>query len=142
MLYDLVEPAEDVLLDLHRFIDRFDHQIAVGEIVEVQRRGQPAHRRSGIGRIDPAALDAGFIVLPHHTDAAIERGLFLLDDRHRDSGRKEVHGDPAAHGAGADHPDLGDRDQRRIGRQVVNLRAQLERGLDMRLRAGKGIGHR
>ena len=45
-LGDLVEPAEDLLLDVHLLEHRLDDQVAVGERLEVERRVQQAHRLS------------------------------------------------------------------------------------------------
>jgi hypothetical protein len=62
--------------------------------------------------VELALLDLGLVVLADRGHAAVQRLLLHLEDRHRDAGVEEVHGDAAAHGAGADDGHLGDRAQR------------------------------
>ena len=108
LLDDLVEAREDLLLHVHIFVDRFDHQVAVGKIAEVERRRQQAHRLFDLIGGEAALGGAGFVILADDAGAAIERVLCHFDDRHRNSGRQEVHRNAAAHRAGTEHADLLD----------------------------------
>ena len=86
-----------------------------------QRAGQQAHALLDVLGLELAALGGGLVVLADHAEAAVERVLLRLDDRHRDADVGEVHRDAAAHGAGADDADLLDRDRRGVVRHVRNL---------------------
>ncbi len=121
LLHHLVELGEDLLLDVHALVDRLDHEIAVGEVGVVQRGGQDVHRRLDLLVGHPAALGGVLVILAHRPRAAVERILLHFEDGHRDAGGQEVHRNAAAHGPRADHADLLDRDQRGIGRDIVDL---------------------
>src|SRR3546814_4530690 len=82
-----------------------DLEVAIGERVERECRGERAHRRRHLLGRHPALGGAGLVILAHRRCAAIERLLLHLDDRHRDSRRQEVHRNAAAHRARADHAD-------------------------------------
>ncbi len=120
-LGEAVELAEHLLLDRHVLEHRLDDQVGGGQRVEVERRGQQAHPRLDVGRRHPALGGGVLVILADRRDAAVERLLLRLDDRHRHAGVEEVHRDPAAHRARADDADAGDRQQRRIGVEAVDL---------------------
>src|SRR3546814_16319077 len=73
-----------------------DLEVAIGERVERECRGERAHRRRHLLGRHPALGGAGLVILAHRRCAAIERLLLHLDDRHRDSRRQEVHRNAAA----------------------------------------------
>ena len=77
--------------------------------VVAERALDEAHARVHVLLAEAALLHGGRVVLPHDREAAVERLLAHLDHAHRDAGVGEVHGDAAAHGAGADDHRLGDR---------------------------------
>ena len=119
---DGVELGEDVLLDVHAFEHRLDHQIDIGErVFHRQRAGDQRAAFLDLGRRDAAARGGALIVLADGGQAAVQRLLILLDDHHGDAGVGEVHRDAAAHGAGADDADLLDRDQGGVFRNVRDL---------------------
>ena len=113
---------EDLLLHVHVLEHRLDDEVAVGERVEVERRAEQAHRasrpRSCVSR---PFLARALVILADDAEAAVERLLLHLDDRHRNAGGEEVHRDAAAHRAGADDADLLDRQRRRVVRHVGDL---------------------
>ena len=82
---------------------------------------EQAHALLDLVQREAAALGAALVVAADDLQAAVERVLLHLDDRHRDAGIGEVHRDAAAHGAGADDADLLDRDRRRVVRHVGDL---------------------
>ena len=138
----LVEAAEHVLLHLHALIDRFDHQIGLGQGIEFQRRRQAAHCGFGVRRLHLATLDGVLVVLAHRGHAPVERFLRHFHDGHRDARRQEIHCDSATHRARTDHAHAIDRHQSGIGRDIVDRRGQLAGGVDVFLGAGNGVGHR
>ena len=121
LLHDAVELAEHILLHIHVLEDGLDHEVAIGEILELERRCKKRHPLVDVRSRDSSALRRALVVLAYDPEAAIERLLLHLDDRHRNAGVGEVHRDTAAHRAGADDADLLDRDRRRILRNVRNL---------------------
>ena len=140
-LADGVELGEDLLLDVHLLEHRFDDQVAVGEVLELERGGQRGHCLADLlgGH---AALGGGcLIVLEHHAGAAIKRVLLGLNDDHGDAGREEVHGDTAPHGAGADHPDLLDRARLHGVGDVIDLGGLALGKEEILLRLGLGAAH-
>ena len=118
---DAVELAEHVLLHIHVLEDRFDDEIAIREILELERAFEERHALLDVVHRETAALCAALVVLANDVEAAIERILLRLDDRHGDADIGEVHGNAAAHRAGADDADLPDRDDRRVFRHIGNL---------------------
>ena len=137
-LGDRIEPFEHALLQLHVLEHRFDHQVGVGQRAEVERRRKPAHPLLDLGHRQAALFGGVLVVAAHDRDAAVERLLRGLDDGDRDAGGEEIHGDAAAHGAGADHADLGDLPGRLVGRDVGDLRRLPLGEKDVALRLGLG----
>ena len=66
-------------------------------------RGRAAAGAGIVGHGQAAALGGVFVVLADRSQAAVERLLFRLHDRDGHADVQEVHGDAAAHRAGADH---------------------------------------
>ena len=120
-LGDLVELAEQFLLDRHVLEHGLDDQVAVGQRRQVQRGRQRGHALFHVV-LRHAALGGGvLVVLADRRGAAVERGLLRFDHGHRDALVEEVHRDAAAHGAGADHAHLLHRPRGRAFGQAVDL---------------------
>ena len=66
----------------------------------------------------PALLERPLVVLADHAEPLVERRLAGLEHRDRYAGIGEIHGDAAAHGAGADDRHRFDRPRRRSGRNI------------------------
>ena len=138
---DGVELAEHLFLDVHILVDRLDHEVAILEVVEAERRGQQAHHRLDlVGRV-PALLGRRLVILADRRDAAIERVLRGLDDRDRDTGLEEVHRNPAAHRARADDADLLDVALLRVLGDIVDLGGLAFGEEQVALRGGLGPHH-
>ncbi|MCY1534950.1 hypothetical protein D9M68_703350 [compost metagenome] len=90
-----------------------------------------------------AALDADLVVLADLRQTAVQGLALELQECYRDAGVGEVHGDTAAHGAGAYHRDLTDRSQCGVGGDARDLQRlafgeeQVAQG--RRLRRGQGL---
>ncbi|MNM80049.1 hypothetical protein D3C81_919990 [compost metagenome] len=122
-----VEGAEHLLLDFQFLEDRLDHQVGVGQVGVIEGAGEQVHALANLLGAQLAALQAARVVLVDPFQPAIQGIALAFQDGHRDAGVEEVHGDAAAHGAGADHRDLPDR-------------AQLGGGVDTRHLAGLALG--
>ena len=86
-LGDRVEPLEHALLELHVLEHRFDHEVGVGERIEVERGREPAHPLLDLGHASGGPSWRGrLVVAAHDRDAAVERLLRGLDDRDRNAG--------------------------------------------------------
>ena len=120
-LGDLVELAENVLLDVHVLEHRLDDEVGVLQVVKAERRGEAAHARFDFLHREAALLGAVLVILADDGDAAVERLLLHFNDRHRNADAEEVHRDAAAHGAGADDADRFDRQRLHVRRQAVDL---------------------
>ena len=107
-LADAVELREDLLLHLHQFEHRLDHEIAIGQIIERKARRDQRHAFFDILHGKPPAFGGVLVVLADGGEPAIKRILLRLDDGDGDAGIEEVHRNAAAHGPGADHADAGD----------------------------------
>ncbi|MNZ72476.1 hypothetical protein D3C78_908550 [compost metagenome] len=114
-LAHLVEGAEHLLLDRQVLEHGLDHQVGVGQVGVVEGALQQFHALLQLRFGQLAALDADLVVLADLRQAAIQRLGLLLQQLHRNADVGEVHGDAAAHGAGADHRDLADRAERGSG---------------------------
>src|SRR5690606_1714226 len=118
-LADLVQPGEDLLLELHILEHRLNHQVDLLEVVVGQRRPDQAHALLDLLHGDATALGGVLVVAAHHGQTTIQGFLADIHDVDRDASIGEVHGDAAAHGAGAD-------DRRRLdltpGRILVDPR--------------------
>ena len=105
-----------------------------GGIVERRRDERGALRR--VVGLQLALGHRAFVVLADAGDAAIERFLLRLEQRHGNAGVREIHGDAAAHGAGADDRDRGNLALRRLVGEARDLgrRALGEERMTQRLR--------
>ena len=123
-LGDFVELLEDLLLERHVLEHGLDDEVGLAEVRHLQRRrelGDPV-RRLRLG--DAPALGIGRERILDAVDAAVERILRGLDDRHGEAAVEEGEADAGAHGAGAQDADGLDVAQLGIGadaRQVGGL---------------------
>src|SRR3546814_10523999 len=72
-LGDLVELAGNLLLDVHIFIDRLDDEVAVGERVQFERRGDETHHLVDLLGLEPALPGARVVILSHDAQSAVAR---------------------------------------------------------------------
>jgi len=93
----------------------FDHDVGVGDPVEIGGTGDAGEPCVGFVRGEAAARRCAVVMLGHRVEAARERFAIGLDDGHGHAGIGEAHGDAAAHGAGADHRCPRDVARLRIG---------------------------
>ena len=107
-LGDRVELLKHLAFDLHVFEHRLDDQIAVREGGQIRIGREQRHCALDLFAREPPLRRRRLVILPNHADAARERFRVQIDQPHRNADRQEVHGDAAAHGACADHADLGD----------------------------------
>ncbi len=117
-LADRVELAEDLLLDRHQLEHGLDDEVAILQVAELQRAGQKPHPLLDVLLAHAAFLGRRLVVLADGLEAALQRLGLGLDHRHRQAGVEEVHGDAAAHRAGADDADALHRQGLRILRHV------------------------
>ncbi len=99
----------------------FDDEIAIGNIIQRQRRRQQPHALVDLLGGHPTALGAALVVAPHDAETTVERFLARLDDGHRCSGVEEVHRDTATHRPSPDNADLVNRNLRRVLGNIGNL---------------------
>ena len=140
-LGDLVQTPKNILLDRHILEHGFDDQVAIGQILHIQRRGEAAHAGFHLLHAETALLGAVLVILADHANAAIERLLLHLDDGDGDADRQEVHRNTAAHGAGADHADLLHRERLHVRREPIDLGGGAFGEEDMALGGGLQPGH-
>ena len=117
----LVQLGEDVFLHVHALKHRLDDQVTIAQILHLQRAGKQRHALLHIFRRQAALGGGGVVILPHHAKPLIQRLLFHFHDGDGDAGIDKIHRDAAAHGAGADHANLLDRQGRRIIRHIGNF---------------------
>ena len=127
-LQNSVKVSEYLLLQRHVFEHSFDHQIAIGQGLHLHGASEATHAFGDFALRKTAIVGAALIVDANHFQAAIKRLRLLLQDQDRNAGRREVHGDAAAHRARADHTDFCDFAPRRIGWNIRD-----EPGLSPRL---------
>ncbi len=120
-LGDLVELGEDAFLHFHGLEHRLDDDVGVLEVVVGQRRRDQRHALVDVLGLHAAALGGVLVVGADRLEPAIQRLLLHLEKRHGNAGIGEVHGDAAAHGAGADDARRLDLALRRVGRHVEHL---------------------
>ena len=105
---DPVELGEELALRLELLDDRLDHEVAVGERLELGRRRQPRNGRVAIGLLELALLDLAREEVPDPAGRRLaELGRHLAADRVVAGLDRELR-DAAAHGAEADHADRAD----------------------------------
>jgi hypothetical protein len=88
--------------------------------------------------LELALLDLGFVVLADGGHAAVQRFLLHLQHGDGDAGVQEVHGDAAAHGAGADHAHLLDG-ARRAPRGTSGILLAARSAKDVAQRRDSGV---
>ena len=136
-LADAVQAAKDVLLHVHVLEHGLDHQVHVGEVLQVERAAQQRHALLDGLRRQAALLGGVLVVGADGLEATVQGFLAGLDDVHRNAHVQEVHGDACAHGAGTDHAHRLHRQHGRVlgqarhvpglarGEEVVALRGRL-----------------
>ena len=105
---DPVELGEELPLRLELLDDRLDHEVAVGEVVELGRQRQPPDRRVARALLQLPLLDLA-------REEVRDPAARLLGQLERDLAADGVHArldaelrDPGAHRAQPDDPDLSD----------------------------------
>ena len=121
-LRHLVQLAEDLLLERHAFEDGFDDHVDFAEAVVGERGADASHPLVHLFLRKAAFLHRVRVVLANGSEAAVERCLIGFLEKYRDSRIRENHGDAAAHGAGANHSGLVDRNLYDVFRDAGNLR--------------------
>ena len=119
---DLVQLAEDLLLQRHSFEDRLYHHVDAVEAVVGQRRRDASHTLIHLFLAEAALLHGIRVVLFDGGESAIERGLIGLLEQHRNARIGEHHRNAAAHRARAHNCRLVDRNLRDVLRNTGNLR--------------------
>ena len=137
--HNFVELFEDFFLDRDALEHRFDHDIAVFNVVVAGDRLDQRETSVHLGFAEAAALDAGFVIGADAGEAAVERLLACLEQFHRESELGKAHRDAAAHRAGADDRRGLDRAQWRVARDVGEPRhlALGEKGVAQGARLGR-----
>ena len=97
-----IQLREYLLLDGHRLEHGLDDEVGVGKVREFQRGLQQAHALLHLFAGELALGSGGFVVAPNNTNAAVQGFVLHFEQRHRNAGVQEVHGDAATHGAGTD----------------------------------------
>ena len=120
-LHDAVEFFEDFFLDAHLFKHRFNHHVCSFQVVVAQRGAQQAHALLVLVLLELAFFDLRFVVLADGGDAAVQRVLLHLQHLDGKAGVKKIHGNAAAHGAGANDGNRLDAALRRVGGHVGDL---------------------
>ena len=110
-LADFAQLAADLLLQAEILEHRLDHQIAITKVGMGQTALKQSHALGHLvgGHFAPGG--AGLVIAPHDAQPAVQRLGADLHQAHGDPGIGEVHGDAAAHGAGADDANLSDMSQ-------------------------------
>ena len=116
-----VNLSENVLLELQLLVRRFDHEVGIGDVLEVQRRRDTRQPLLDLALARATACGRRLPVLAHHTETSLEVLRVLLDQRHGDTGIRQYHAYAASHGACANYCRAADVDHGRIGRQAGNL---------------------
>ena len=115
--HDLVELAEDRLLDLERLHDGLDHEVGVGEVLHLGGERDPAEQLGLLGLGDLAALHRAAGGVLEVLAAALEALVVLLDADDGEAVAGEDLGDAGTHGAEADDADGAEGARgRRLGR--------------------------
>src|SRR5690606_16191399 len=122
LLTDPVEFGENLFLHIHIFEDRLDNDIGIANILKIGRACKERHIAVHLLLREAALGDRRRIILADDIDTAVKRLLRRLDDGHRNAGLQEIHGNAAAHGAGADDARGFDVDKRGIRRDIGDFR--------------------
>src|SRR5439155_4895408 len=129
-----IEPTKDIPFYRHILEHGLDDEIGSRKVFDRKTRRQQRHGALDVRLREAPAAHGAFVVAADRGDTAVERCLVALDDRHGDAYRQEVHGDAAAHRAGAEDADAADRDERRVRRDIVDISRSAFRLENMRLR--------
>ena len=112
---DAVEVGDHRLLDVEPLENRLDHDVAVGEIVDLGGRRDAGERRVLVGGRDLAARGEPLEALLDRPHAAADRRFADVLKPHRIARRREGLRDPRPHRPGAHHADFLDAfDHRRL----------------------------
>ena len=117
-----IQLAEHLFLDVHAFVDRFDNQIAVGQIIQRQRWRQQGHHAFHLLLREASLGSAVFIIFADNTNTAVQIFLHHFDNGYGDALGQEVHRNAAAHGACTNDADFLDVAQWNVFRKPVNFR--------------------
>ena len=145
----LVDPREQLLLDVEPLDDRFHDPVGLGDAIEIGVEAAGGDELVGVGRELRIGLQLARLLesLPREVGGQVEQ-------QRRDAGVGAVQRDLRAHRAGAEHGDRVDRDHRfdavdeqidhRIGlrRQSVLAPAQHPVGRHLVERAEEDLGRR
>ena len=136
-LHRRIEGLEDGFLDLHVLEDRLDHDVGLRQVCVSHGGFDQRHALLDLFLRHAAFFRSVFVVAADGGHAAIECFLLHFEQDHRDAGVDEVHGDAAAHRAGADDCGRFDRTLGGVVWHIRNLarRALREKGMPQRLGA-------
>ena len=119
---DGVQLAKYLFLDVHALVDRFDNQIAVGQIIQRQRWCQQGHHAFHLLLREASLGSAVFIIFADNANTAVQIFLHHFDNGYGDALGQEVHRNAAAHGAGTNDADFLDVAQWNVFRKPVDFR--------------------
>ncbi len=98
-----IEAREHVVLGVHRFDDRLDHEISQRQTGPVGRRRHAVER---VSRAEPVHAPGGHVIVQHALDSAQRRGdrrRVHLDEANGEAGTDQRMDDSRAHRPAADH---------------------------------------
>ncbi|MNF85476.1 hypothetical protein D3C84_678720 [compost metagenome] len=117
----LIQGPKHLLLDRQAFEHCLEDQIAIGDVGIVEGAGEQVHALLQLVPGQLATLQTDFVLTANLLESAVERLGFKLQQRHRNAGVGEVHGNTSTHGPGADHRDPGYRTHWRRGGDTADL---------------------
>ena len=100
---NLIEVAKDFRLDFKFLRGRFNHEIAAREIAALEHGFDPFQSGGLVSRGDFAFGQLAVEVLADGFEAAIQKSLLHIAQRHAISAARKHVGDAVAHGSRADH---------------------------------------
>ena len=100
----VVQRAEQLLLEVELLDDRLDYDVAAGEVAELGRRRQPAERRIALVRRQPTLLDPPLEIVGDPLSSALAQLLAHLAADRLDPRLHADLRDPGTHRAETDHP--------------------------------------
>lgn len=98
-----VEFAEDFLLQLEVFVDRFDNQINIADRRVIGSRRYPCNARIRLGLIDPPLTHVVGVSVSHAGQRLLKHLRIVIDPLHRHPGAGQAHDNATAHGARTNH---------------------------------------
>ncbi len=102
-LAELIETAEQLLLEVHVLVHRFDDHVGVTHHTQIGDWRDVFQALGYLRFAQAPALDRTLIVAAHAFHAAFERIGIVFDERYRYRGVGETHRNAAAHGASPDY---------------------------------------